>query len=354
MLIGQIPQVRGNRSPEHHWSLRPLRDDPLSRRAISREIQVFYARRPSTTGQTLGSMPLCCRVARSAVVIPSDCSRPRPGARQRPGTTERSLFHTRAGCLVDKTVMRRFRMLGRTALPLRSAWWRLQHRYQVDDFINRLMIDPRLNSNPWVDEAHHRVPPAGFKYLVTEMVCWATGGPQKYTGKSMAESHKDLKDYQQGVGSVPGRFFSNTGEVRRSYQRASRTENYRQQHAIGYRRLRGFAWREFITGQHASNSTVLIRSRYRRPSAIVSPGLSSASTGSNSSRSSCSTVLRIFFAKCAHRLRPQDARSSFIDDCLGRGVPTVGVCQCLTLWDARVAKRMTRRSIEACLRRLRP
>jgi hemoglobin len=63
----------------------------------------------------------------------------------------------------------------------------------VDDFINRIMIDPRLNSNPLVAEAHHRVAPAGFKYLVTEMVCWATGGPQKYTGKSMAESHKDLK-----------------------------------------------------------------------------------------------------------------------------------------------------------------
>jgi hemoglobin len=63
----------------------------------------------------------------------------------------------------------------------------------VDDFINRIMIDPRLNSNPLVQEAHHRVPPAGFKYLVTEMVCWATGGPQKYTGKSMAESHKDLR-----------------------------------------------------------------------------------------------------------------------------------------------------------------
>ena len=63
----------------------------------------------------------------------------------------------------------------------------------VDDFINRIMIDPRLNSNPLVDQAHHRVPPAGFKYLVTEMVCWATGGPQKYTGKPMAESHQDLK-----------------------------------------------------------------------------------------------------------------------------------------------------------------
>ncbi len=63
----------------------------------------------------------------------------------------------------------------------------------VDDLIDRVMVDPRLNANPLVDEAHHRVPPAGFKYLVTEMVCWATGGPQKYTGKSMAESHRDLK-----------------------------------------------------------------------------------------------------------------------------------------------------------------
>ena len=63
----------------------------------------------------------------------------------------------------------------------------------VDDFIDRIMVDPRLNANPQVDEAHHRVPPAGFKYLVTEMVCWATGGPQKYTGKSMFDSHAHLK-----------------------------------------------------------------------------------------------------------------------------------------------------------------
>jgi hemoglobin len=63
----------------------------------------------------------------------------------------------------------------------------------VDDFIDRIMVDPRLNANPQVDEAHHRVPPAGFKYLVTEMVCWATGGPQKYTGKSMFDSHAHLR-----------------------------------------------------------------------------------------------------------------------------------------------------------------
>ena len=63
----------------------------------------------------------------------------------------------------------------------------------VDDFIERIMVDPALNANPRVDEAHHRVSKAGFKYLVTEMVCWATGGPQQYTGKSMRESHQDLR-----------------------------------------------------------------------------------------------------------------------------------------------------------------
>jgi hemoglobin len=62
----------------------------------------------------------------------------------------------------------------------------------VDDFVDRVMADPRLNANPKVDEAHHKVPPPGFKYLVTEMVCWATGGPQRYTGRSMADSHRDL------------------------------------------------------------------------------------------------------------------------------------------------------------------
>lgn len=62
----------------------------------------------------------------------------------------------------------------------------------VDDFIDRVMADPRLNANPKVDEAHHKVPPAGFKYLVTEQVCAATGGPQTYTGKSMHDSHAHL------------------------------------------------------------------------------------------------------------------------------------------------------------------
>ncbi len=62
----------------------------------------------------------------------------------------------------------------------------------VDAFIDRIMIDPRLNANPRIDEAHHRVPPAGFKYLVSEMVGWASGGQQHYSGRSMLDAHRDL------------------------------------------------------------------------------------------------------------------------------------------------------------------
>ena len=62
----------------------------------------------------------------------------------------------------------------------------------VDDFIDRIMVDDRLNANPRVDEAHHRVLPSGFKYLVTEQVGEASGGPQRYTGRSMEDTHRDL------------------------------------------------------------------------------------------------------------------------------------------------------------------
>jgi hemoglobin len=63
----------------------------------------------------------------------------------------------------------------------------------VDDFIDRIMVDPRLNANPKVNDAHHKVAPAGFKYLVTEQVCEAAGGPQRYTGRSMQDSHIQLE-----------------------------------------------------------------------------------------------------------------------------------------------------------------
>jgi hemoglobin len=62
----------------------------------------------------------------------------------------------------------------------------------VDDLIDRVMADARLNANPRVDEAHHRVSPAGFKYYVTELVCQTSGGPQQYSGRSMGDSHRHL------------------------------------------------------------------------------------------------------------------------------------------------------------------
>jgi hemoglobin len=82
-----------------------------------------------------------------------------------------------------------------TSAP-KSLYERLGGVYAIaavmDDFIDRVMDNPRLNANPKVNEAHHRVSRAGFKYLVTELVCWATGGPQQYTGRSMRDSHVHL------------------------------------------------------------------------------------------------------------------------------------------------------------------
>src|SRR5687768_15967694 len=62
----------------------------------------------------------------------------------------------------------------------------------VDDLIDWVMTDPRLNANPRVDEAHHRVSAAGFKYLVVELACQAAGGPQRYSGRPMGDAHRHL------------------------------------------------------------------------------------------------------------------------------------------------------------------
>ena len=71
----------------------------------------------------------------------------------------------------------------------------------IDDLIDRVMVDDRLNANPRVDEAHHRVTPAGFKYFVTEMTCEAAGGPQRYSGRSMGDSHRHLEITEEEWGA---------------------------------------------------------------------------------------------------------------------------------------------------------
>jgi hemoglobin len=62
----------------------------------------------------------------------------------------------------------------------------------MDDFIDRLLSDPRFDSNPRLKEASQSVSKAGLKYLITELTCSATGGPQTYSGRDMAESHRHL------------------------------------------------------------------------------------------------------------------------------------------------------------------
>lgn len=80
--------------------------------------------------------------------------------------------------------------------PTKSLYERLGGVYAiatvVDDFIERLLVNDVLNANPRIKEARDRVPKAGLKYRVTELVCQVTGGPCKYTGRSMKEAHQHL------------------------------------------------------------------------------------------------------------------------------------------------------------------
>jgi hemoglobin len=62
----------------------------------------------------------------------------------------------------------------------------------VDDFIERLLVNATLNANPAISEARKRVPKAGLKFHVTALVCEVSGGPCKYTGRTMKESHEKL------------------------------------------------------------------------------------------------------------------------------------------------------------------
>lgn len=62
----------------------------------------------------------------------------------------------------------------------------------VDEFLEVLYVDDVLNANPKIKEARDRVPKAYLKYHVTSLVCQEAGGPEKYTGRGMKESHQHL------------------------------------------------------------------------------------------------------------------------------------------------------------------
>ncbi|MCC6697259.1 MAG: group 1 truncated hemoglobin [Candidatus Hydrogenedentes bacterium] len=62
----------------------------------------------------------------------------------------------------------------------------------VDDFIERLVANEELNKNPAIDAGRKISPVPYLKFQVSQMVCEVTGGPCKYTGKAMMESHRHL------------------------------------------------------------------------------------------------------------------------------------------------------------------
>jgi hemoglobin len=80
--------------------------------------------------------------------------------------------------------------------PTKSLYDRLGGVYPisvvVDTFIELLLVNDVLNANPAIKAARDRVPAAGLKYHVTALVCQQTGGPCKYTGRGMKESHAHL------------------------------------------------------------------------------------------------------------------------------------------------------------------
>ncbi len=59
----------------------------------------------------------------------------------------------------------------------------------ADDFIDRVYANATLNANPNIAKARNETRKPGLKVHVANLVCMATGGPCKYTGKSMKESH---------------------------------------------------------------------------------------------------------------------------------------------------------------------
>lgn len=76
----------------------------------------------------------------------------------------------------------------------------------VDDFIDRLLVNETLNKNPAVNAGRVSSPAPYLKFQVSQMVCEATGGPCKYTGKGMKESHSHLNITEQEWSTMAAEF----------------------------------------------------------------------------------------------------------------------------------------------------
>ena len=105
----------------------------------------------------------------------------------------------------------------------------------VDDFIERLLVNDTLNANPAINQARSRVPKAGLKFHVTALVCAATGGPCRYTGRAMKESHQHTEHHRGAVAGDGGRFPEDARQVQGAGQGTRGTDHHRRQHEDGHR-----------------------------------------------------------------------------------------------------------------------
>jgi hypothetical protein len=62
----------------------------------------------------------------------------------------------------------------------------------ADNLMEAWMADPVLNANAAVTTWHQSQQKFGFKFLVTQLLGYLTGGPQRYTGVPMDVAHKHL------------------------------------------------------------------------------------------------------------------------------------------------------------------
>lgn len=76
----------------------------------------------------------------------------------------------------------------------------------TDDFIDRLVTNETLNANPAIDSGRRRSPAPYLKFHVSALICEATGGPCRYTGKGMKEAHVRLHITEREWGVMVAEF----------------------------------------------------------------------------------------------------------------------------------------------------
>lgn len=76
----------------------------------------------------------------------------------------------------------------------------------VDDFINRLVVNKTLNKNPAIAAGRKNSPAPYLKFQVSQLVCEVSGGPCKYAGKTMKESHAHLNISEKEWGVMAREF----------------------------------------------------------------------------------------------------------------------------------------------------